>query len=48
MERLMVASSYLSIFNLYGLGLTKRSESFTLVDVLKGLQFEDKGCGQCI
>lgn len=48
MERLMVASSYLSIFNLYGLRLTRHSESFTLVDVLKGLQFEDRGCGQCI
>ena len=48
MERLMVASNHLSIFNLYGLGLTKRSESFTLIDVLKGLQFEDRGCGQCI
>lgn len=48
MERLMVASNHLSIFNLYGLRLTKRSESFTLVDVLKGLQFEDRGCGQCI
>ena len=44
----MVASNHLSIFNLYGLGLTKRSESFTLIDVLKGLQFEDRGCGQCI